>query len=65
MASNTNTAPIAFGVDGDTLNSTFYSIDLATGSGTVIGGTGVLKFGDVEALSFFGSTLYAINDSSN
>lgn len=65
MASNTNAAPVGFGVDGDTSNSTFYSIDFATGSGTAIGGTGGLKFGDVEALSFFGNTLYAIDDSSN
>ncbi len=65
MASNTKAAPTAFGVDGDTSNSTFYSIDLATGTGTTIGGTGGLKFGDVEALSFFGNTLYAIDDSSN
>lgn len=65
VASNTSAAPIGFGVDGDTSNSTFYSIDLATGIGTTIGGSGGLNFGDVEALSFFGNTLYAIDDSSN
>ncbi len=65
MTSNANTAPIGFGVDGDTTDSTFYSIDFATGTGTTIGGVGGVGFSDVEALSFFGNTLYAIDDSTN
>ncbi|SER25054.1 PEP-CTERM protein-sorting domain-containing protein [Nitrosomonas sp. Nm51] len=65
IVSNTGAAPLGFGVDGDTTDSTFYSIDFATGTGTTIGGVGGVGFSDVEALSFFGNTLYAIDDSSN
>ncbi len=65
MASSATAVPIGFGVDGDGTNSTFYSIDFATGLGTTIGGVGGLLFNDVEALSFFGSTLYGLDDSTN
>ncbi|OAN18006.1 hypothetical protein A3K86_03545 [Photobacterium jeanii] len=65
FANSASAAPIGFGVDGDTTSSTLYSIDFATGTGTAIGGIGAVGFNDVEGISFFGSTLYGIDDSSN
>ncbi|WP_261858211.1 DUF4394 domain-containing protein [Photobacterium sanguinicancri] len=65
FASTAQSAPIGFGVDGDTTSSTLYTIDFATGMGTVIGSVGAVGFSDVEGISFFGSTLYGIDDSSN
>ncbi len=63
LATSALAAPIGYGVDGDdSPGSGFYSIDFATGAGTLIGNVG---FNDVEAMHFYGSTLYAIDDSDN
>ena len=64
VASNTSAAPIGYGVDGDGTRSEFYRIDFATGTGTLIANIGG-NASDFEALSFFGNTLYTINDNNN